>query len=609
MKKSKALSLRAAFVAVFMISIFSLSINAQPTRNWGQLQIDNYGTIRNDFNDPDMIYAPFLYWFWDEPLDREKIRNMTQEILKQKFNIGYIFAHTSMADLLATTPGLEKAMDPHPSLPDEEWLSQEWFDAIRDVVEITKESNAYVTYADEYMWPSGRANGRVIKQHPELHNSNLDFSVKDVRGGESVVLPGSFFTIAAKIEKPKDAGEYLYSYSNETISLSGLTAEDVSSRKSIGQTILVEKPWLKKVSLKTTSFFLETKTGFTLEARLNNPEGKLISRIYYGPGIHEYDNPGLEIHDVLPAGTTLYIGMIPDDGFTTREFAWWGKKGDPYPGGSSYLDGEKQADEVDRYLRLYYKLTRNTRDSIFSMDEAMDPYFETEIKSSTLTFIGEGDEFTWRAPKGGSWRVYSFNRQDGNSVNYLDKRLASAFIEIAHKPYFENLGKYMDNVIPGAICDTEGSYGSLPWSAHLPEYYKEMTGQDIRLMMPLLIDKDIEGVFARARFDFMESVSDLYSSYFGEVNDYLEKHGLYYVSNLWEESLQWIASNVGDLMKTQRRFSLPGTDALTLKIYDPHDLAESHSVAAFEGRRLECEFMGAGGWGDLTMQNLKAGIN
>ena len=179
---------------------------------------------------------------------------MTHEILKQKFNVGYIFAHTSMADLLATTSGLGKAMDPHPSLPDEEWLSQEWFDAIRDVVEITKEANAYVTYADEYMWPSGRANGRVVKQH-------------------------------------------------------------------------------------------------------------------------------------------------------------------------------------------------------------------------------------------------------------------------------------------------------------------------------------------------------------------LEKHGMYYVSNLWEESLQWVASTVGDLMKAQRRFSLPGTDALTLKVYDPHDLAESHSVAAFEGRRLECEFMGAGGWGDLTMQNLKASIN
>lgn len=226
-----------------------------------------------------------------------------------------------------------------------------------------------------------------------------------------------------------------------------------------------------------------------------------------------------------------------------------------------------------------------------------------------MKLIGEGDAFKWTAPKGDSWRIYTFTKQDGGSVNYLDERLASAFIEIAHQPYFEQLGEYMGSVIPGSICDTEGGYGMFPWSVHLPVHYEKFTGRDVRVMMPLLIDKDVEGKFAMARFDFMETVSDLYSDYFGEVNDYLQKKGMYYASNLWEESLQWVTSGVGDLMKTQRRFSMPGTDALTLKIYDPHDLAESHSVAAFEGRRLECEFMGAGGWGDLTMQNLKAGIN
>ena len=610
---TKRIFWEATLISICFLSLSVGSAAAQSITKWGKLQSDSYKSLQDNFNNPDLIYAPFLYWFWDEPLDREKIRTMTHGMLKQGFNPGYIFAHTSMADLLATTPGLEKAMDPHPSLPDKEWLSQEWFDAIKDVCDIAKEKNAYVTYADEYMWPSGRANGRVIKQHPELNNSNLGFSVTDVAGGEKVNLPESFFTVAAKKPETEVRDEFVYASSREIFTPSGLVVEDMYGRKSIGQTITVEKPWLKEVSIMTTCWFGETKRGFTLEARINSIDGRLVSQKYYEPGLHEYDRPGLEIPEVFPGGTRLYIGVIPDNGLVAGELGWWGKKGDVYPGGEAWLNGESQAQNgLDCYVNLYYKAreanespdpgTRNLR-------EGRSPYFETKILSSGLRLIGEGNSFTWTAPKGNSWRVYTFTKKDGGSVNYLDERLAPAFIEIAHKPYFEKLGNYMSSVIPGAICDNEGGFGPLPWSVQLPTRYKKATGNDIRLMMPLLIDKDVEGKFAKARFDFMETVSDLYSSYFGEVSDYLQKHDMYYISNFWEESLQWISSGVGDLMKMQRRFSMPGTDALTLKIFDPHDLAESHSVAAFEGRRFECEFMGAGGWGDLTMKNLKAGIN
>jgi hypothetical protein len=592
--------------AVMFICLFNFiffTANAQSTTNWGKLQSDKYKSLQDNFGNPDMIYAPFLYWFWDEPLNREKIRSMTHEIVKQKFNPGYIFAHTSMADLLSTTPGLEKAMEPHPSLPDKEWLSQEWFDALKDVVEITKAANAYVTYADEFMWPSGRANGRVIKQHPELHNSNLDFSVIDVQGGESVDLPESFFTVVAKTSKKTGKDEFIYASSKEAFVPSGLVVEDMYKKNSLGQTITVEKPWLKEISVMTTCWFGETKTGFTLEARVNGPDGRLISKKYFSPGLHEYDRPTLEIPEVFPGGTRLYIALIPEEGLIAGELGWWYRSGDVYPGGNSYKNGESQS-ESDFYINMIYRTAMPVNKSL-----AKSPYFETEIKSSSLKLIGEGKTFTWTAPKGDSWRVYSFTRKDGGSVNYLDEHLASAFIEIAHKPYFDKLGEYMNSVIPGAICDNEGGFGVLPWSTQLPVRYRDSTGNDIRIMMPLLIDKDAEGKFAKARFDYLETVTELYTSYFGEVNDYLQKKGLYYVSNFWEESLQWITSGVGDLMKMQRRFSMPGTDALTLKIFDPHDLAESHSVAAFESRRLECEFMGAGGWGDLTMKNFKTGIN
>lgn len=70
--------------------------------------------------------------------------------------------------------------------------------------------------------------------------------------------------------------------------------------------------------------------------------------------------------------------------------------------------------------------------------------------------------------------------------------------------------------------------------------YHEKTGNDIRLTMPIVIDRDIEGKFAKARYDYFDVISDLYTDFFGTTNDYLQQMGIYYVSNFWEESLQWV---------------------------------------------------------------------
>lgn len=79
---------------------------------WGSLQNDSYETVKENFGNPDMIYAPFLFWFWDEPLDSSKINIMSEEILRQRFNPGYIHGRISMYELLSRTPGLKDAMHP-----------------------------------------------------------------------------------------------------------------------------------------------------------------------------------------------------------------------------------------------------------------------------------------------------------------------------------------------------------------------------------------------------------------------------------------------------------------------------------------------------------------
>lgn len=567
---------------------------------WGSLQNDPYEKVKENFANPDMIYAPFLFWFWDEPIDSIKINMMSDEILNQRFNPGYIHGRISMYDLLSQTPGLKDAMQPHPSLPGNEWMSQKWLDNVKKVAETARKSHSYTSYNDEYMWPSGQAKGRVLEGHPELCYEFLTFSVTDVDAREKVTLPASFFTLAARLTDGADTIKYKYTSREETIQPSGLLAFDIKGKKSLSQIIEVKNEWLYEISIMTTFYFTRTKSGFTVELRERNPKGRLISSKYFPEGQYEDDKPTIEITEVLPVGTKIYVSLIPDNNTFNGDIAWWYKPGNQYVSGKSFVNDEPVNDDLDFHIKMFYKTRQSSGDS----------YYQADICSSTVQMIGEGDRFEWTAPDDGKYRVYTFVKNKGESVNYLDKRGAERFINLAHKPYIDMLGDdLLLNTVPGALCDNEGGYGSLPWSVQLPEHYRSKTGNDIRLMMPLVIDRDDRGIYVKARYDYFDCISDLYTGFFGTVNDYLQMRGLYYVSNFWEESLQWVARCVGDLMKMQRRFSLPGTDALTMKVYDPHDLMESHSVSVFEGRRLELEFMGAGGWGDLTPRNLKAGIN
>jgi len=417
--------------------------------NHGQIQNAPYKKVREGFAQPDMICAPFTFWFWDEPLDAgkypAKARDMAREMLKQGINPGYAHPRVSMADLLGP-----KGMAPSPSLPKDQWLSPEWFTAFDGALEEAEAAKGYFSSCDDYMWPMGRAAGRVIKQHPELANASLQWEVKDVAGGTNVELPESFFTVAAQLDRKPEPPE-------------------------------------------------------------------------------------------PPA--------------------------------------------------LWRRAT---------------------IRSATLRQIGSGAGFKWTAPAEGHWRIYTFRKVVGGDVNCLDNRLAEAYIAIAHKPYMDRYGDRNGKAIPGVFCDTEGNYGNgggLAWSDCLAPRYFTNTTRDIRLWMPLMLDQDVEGISARARFDWFEAVSDLYAGFYESMSAWLAQRGMYYTGHVWEESLTWQTSCVGDHMKVQRGFSMPGCDALTLNGYQVHDSKEAQSVAEFEGRRTMNEILGAGGWPTFNPVTMKEIVN
>jgi len=380
--------------------------------NLGTRPSSSFEELKTHFPDPDMIYAPFAFWFWDDTLDTAQVAEMAGYMCDAGLNPGY--AH------------------PRHGLPHNEWLAPIWFRSLEAALNEARADGMYLGFCDEYWWPSGRADGRVLQRHPDLQAVSLRWENMYADGGQALEVPPSFFTVAAQLDDPA--------------------------------------------------------------------EGK---------------------GDVL-------LGQ-------------------------------------------------------------------------TLEVIGEGDAFTWTPPEG-RWKVYVFHQYfhpgwDGGDVNYLDKKLSRAFIGIAHKPYLE-LAEELGRSIPGVFVDHEGDYGwKLAWSDDLAKDYRKKTGRDIRMMMPLMIDRDAGGIWVTARHDWYDVVSDIYAAdFFGEVSDYLDSLGMYTISNLWEESLFLQAVTLGDAFQAHRAVSMPGNDCLFEKGLQVHDFKEIQSVTEFESRRFQSEVLGAQGW-------------
>jgi hypothetical protein len=380
--------------------------------NRGIRPVSSFEDLQNGFPDPDMIYGPFAFWFWDTRLDTSHVAEMARSMCQVGLNPGY--AH------------------PRHGLPHDEWLSPLWFQSMEAALDVARPAGMYLGFCDEYWWPSGRADGKVLSQQPDLQAISLKWECLYVNEGRTVEIPASFFTVAARL-----------------------------------------------------------------------------------------DTSGEDAADVL--------------------------------------------------------------------------------LSNTLKVVGEGEAFTWTAPEG-YWKVFIFHQYfhpgwDGGDVNYLDKRLAREFIEIAHKPYRKLEDKFGKS-IPGVFVDHEGDYGwKLAWSADLENDYQEKTGRDIRKMIPLMIDKDKQGTWVRARHDWYDVVSDIYADdFFGVVSRYLDSLGMYAISNLWEESLFLQAATLGDAFKAHRAVSMPGNDCLFEKGLQVHDFKEIQSITEFEGRRFQSEVLGAQGW-------------
>jgi hypothetical protein len=564
--------------------------------NWGKLQSPAFSEVPAQFKAPDHIYAPFIFWFWDEPLDAAKMAEMSRVMCSQGYNPGYAHARNSMVGT--------------PDLPDDQWLDKRWFDSFSAALTEAEREKFYLGYCDEYWWPSLQAHGRIVKEHPELRATSLNWTAIDVVGGSDVSVPESFFAVASQLEKPLATGPSLPSVVGKWI----WDAKGTETEHSCWFRKAFDLPAGRKVTKAVLRMSVDNSYTLTIN-------GKKVGSGDNWKQAGEYDVTGdlRAGQNVLaiegrnldgPFGLILGLAIGLDDGTVVKVIS------DGSWRTSLALAGDWEKTDFDDQAWGKARQICASGEGAWGTVPGFEASFaHATIRSSSLRQIGAGAAFTWKAPEGNSWRVYAFNKYfhtgvDGGQTNTIDPRVSKAFIELALEPYAKHLGDKLGKSIPGDFIDNEGDYGwQLAWSDALEQDYQKRYGRDIRLWMPMLVDDDVEGLCAKARWEWLDLVSDLYSANYRAITDWHEQRGMYTTAHVWEESLPQQAAAVGDHLKFLRALTMPAQDCLVHKCFFVHDFKEISSVAEFEGSRAATELMGVAGWQGLDPSFLKRSVN
>jgi hypothetical protein len=171
-----------------LLSIFTAAIAADQPKTLAARPVMDFSQAQTDFRSPGMAYAPFMFWFWDEPLDPAKMAEMSRVMVSEGFNPGYAHARRSMVGT--------------PDLPDDQWLTDPWFKAFDAALKEAKAGNGYLGFCDEYWWPSLQVHGHLVEKHPELRAESLNWTVFDIAGGSTLQVPESYFVSAAQLDSP-----------------------------------------------------------------------------------------------------------------------------------------------------------------------------------------------------------------------------------------------------------------------------------------------------------------------------------------------------------------------------------------------------------------------
>ncbi len=191
---SEAARLRLPRISA-LVAIIILGVTVAPAEvGVGQKLTTDEPGLELLFSGPTKQFSPWMFWFWDAPLDKQQLLSIAGRIMDSGMNPGYVHARWSLGSFEI---GKTWKMDKTPTLDERDWLSDAWFEDFRDVADAAARRGYQLGFVDEFWWPSGNAAGRVVKEHPELIHSAMVPTLTDFE--TSVAVPPCKFASIARI--------------------------------------------------------------------------------------------------------------------------------------------------------------------------------------------------------------------------------------------------------------------------------------------------------------------------------------------------------------------------------------------------------------------------
>ncbi|MFX0136669.1 MAG: glycosyl hydrolase [Candidatus Hodarchaeota archaeon] len=112
--------------------------------------------IYKKFLQPPRKFSPIPFWFLNNDLNEEELLWALDEFEKKHIYGAVLHPRT----------GLEI-----------DYLSDEYFEKFKFIIEEMKKRNQFIVLYDEYNWPSGPVGGRLLREHPEFKQKYLDYEI------------------------------------------------------------------------------------------------------------------------------------------------------------------------------------------------------------------------------------------------------------------------------------------------------------------------------------------------------------------------------------------------------------------------------------------------
>jgi hypothetical protein len=251
----------------------------------------------------------------------------------------------------------------------------------------------------------------------------------------------------------------------------------------------------------------------------------------------------------------------------------------------------------------------------------------------------------WEVPEG-IWTITILkitNRSTGRKgyINVIDKEAVSFFIRTIYEPHYERYGELFGKEFAGFFSDEPelgnvlSEYGhnarlgiagqTLSWCEELGNILRQKWGDSMAVRLTALWD-DIGAETQSARFEYMDTVTDLYGKYFsGQIGHWCRSHGVEYIGHVIEDNgcHSRLGLGTGHFFKALQGQDMSGIDVVLQQIrpglddclfYHTHGKGQydgtffhyglaklgsslAHLDVSKKGRTM-CEIFGAYGWAE-----------